>query len=458
MSIFLRFNLIVLFIFIIALIFSEVKILIDMRDKVHAEIQMTAKLMDYLVDSRLSGLQWQGIAEGKAPTEQQLISLFELQQLNNIHHLNIDFISPTGALLDSNRQAQQALPEFIPHWLIKLITPHLDQQPSVTQVSIAGQSIGDIVISANIDSELIEIWTESNRTLFPLLLGFFAACVLITLLAAMIFRPADRLLLQYRQIGNQPEKRDKGSLFQLKRLFRVNEEFEAVSAQLSNHYQQLVSLNQKMVQLQEQERKHLSAELHDEIGQHLSALRFDIASLNRVDQLADVQKIAQDIDKASLKMLDVVRMILQRLRPPSLEQVGLTGSLQELTTEWQMRYQQHELQFQMLGSCDVMQDPLTQLTVYRIIQECLTNISRHGGNNLTVTIVLTCNNSDITISVSDNGKGFDMQHVKLGHGLTGMKERVESLQGKMTLFSEPTNGTRLEFHFPLPKELPYDQN
>lgn len=453
MSIFLRFNLIVMFIFIIALIFGEIKILFDMRDKVHSEIQMTAKLMDYMVSSRLSGLQWQGIAEGKAPTPLQLSSLFELHKLSNIHHLNIDFISPSGSLLDSNRQPQQVLPEFIPHWLIQFISPYLVQQPIVNQIAIAGQPLGDIVISANIDSELIEIWTESNRTLFPLLLGFFAACVLITLLAAMVFRPADRMLLQYRQTGTPPQKANKHASFKFKQLFKVNEEFEAVSAQLGNHYQQLDRLNQKLVQLQEQERKHLSAELHDEIGQHLSALRFDIASLKRVDQLADVHKVAQDIDKASLKMLDVVRMILQRLRPPSLEQVGLVGSLQELTAEWQLRYQQHDLKFQMFGTCFVMEDPLTQLTIYRIIQECLTNISRHAGDNLTVDILLTCNTTNINIIVSDNGKGFDPQHVKLRHGLTGMKERVELMQGKMTLFSEPNSGTRLEFLFPLPNRV-----
>lgn len=457
MSIFLRFNLIVMLIFVVALIFGEIKILLDMRDRVHSEIQMTAKLMDYLVDSRLSGLQWQGIAEGKAPNERQLSSLFELQKLRNLHHLNIEFISPAGLILDSNQQQQQVLPEYFPHWLLRFISPYLAQQPIINPIAIAGQPLGNIVISPNINSELVEIWRESNRTLFPLLLGFFAACVLITLLAAIILRPADRMLLQYRQSNNQTEN-NTGSTFQFSQLFKVNEEFEAVSEQLGNHYQQLVSLNQKMVQLQEQERKHLSAELHDEIGQHLSALRFDIASLKRVDQLSDVQSIAQDIDKASLKMLDVVRMILQRLRPPSLEKVGLVGSLQELTAEWQQRYQQHDLQFQILGACYATNDPLTQLTIYRIIQECLTNISRHAGERVAVEIDLTCNQHDISILVCDNGQGFDPQQVILGHGLTGMKERVESLRGKMALFSDPKKGTRLEFHFSLPKELPYDQN
>jgi len=458
MSIFLRFNLLVLIIFVIALIFGEIKILLDMRDKVRAEIQMTANLMDYLVESRLSGLQWQGIAEGKAPTERQLRSLFELHKLRNMHHLDIEFISPSGLILDSNRQVQQTLPIIIPDWLLHFLAQYLAQPPIINPIAIAGQPLGNIVISANINSELIEIWTESNRTLFPLFLGFFAVSVLITLLAAMIFRPADRMLLKHREAGGQAGSPVKRPALQFKRLFKVNEEFEAVTAQLDNHDQQLVRLNQKMVQLQEQERKHLSAELHDEIGQHLSALRFDIASLKQVDKLSDVKTIAQNIDKASLKMLDVVRMILQRLRPPSLDAVGLVGSLQELTSEWQLRYQQHDLQFQMLGACYATEEPLTQLTIYRIIQECLTNISRHAGDKLTVDILLSCHKTDITISVRDNGQGFDPKQVKLGNGLTGMRERVESLQGKMMLFSEPNNGTRLEFYFPLPKEPLYEQN
>lgn len=458
MSIFLRFNLLVLIIFVIALIFGKVKLLLDMRDKVRSEIQMTANLMDYLVESRLSGLQLQGIAAGKAPTTPQLRSLFELQKLRNLHHLDIQFISPSGVILDSNKQVQQPLPNFIPDWLLQYLTQYLELPPIINPIAIAGQPLGDIVISANINSELIEIWSESNRTLFPLFLGFFAVSLLITFLAAMIFRPADRMLLKHRETGSQAANLAKRPTFQFKQLFKVNEEFDAVTAQFDSHYQQLVRLNQKMVQLQEQERKHLSAELHDEIGQHLSALRFDIASLKRVEKLADVQNIARNIDKASLKMLDVVRMILQRLRPPSLKEVGLVGSLQELTSEWQLRYQQHDLQFQMLGACYATEDPLTQLTIYRIIQECLTNISRHAGDKLTVDILLSCYKTDITISVRDNGQGFDPQQLKPGNGLTGMRERIESLHGKMTLFSEPNIGTRLEFYLPLPKEQLYAQN
>lgn len=458
MSIFLRFNLLVLIIFVIALIFGEAKLLLDMRDKVHSEIQMTANLMDYLVESRLSGLQLQGIAVSKAPTTQQLRSLFELHKLRNIHHLDIQFISPSGEILDSNKQVQQPLPNFIPDWLLRLLTQYLAQPSINNPIAIAGQPLGNIVISANINSELSEIWTESNRTLFPLFLGFFAVSVLITLLAAMIFRPADRMLLKHRKTLAQSDNLPQRPAFQFKQLFKVNEAFEAVTEQLDNHDRQLVRLNQKMVRLQEQERQYLSAELHDEIGQHLSALRFDISSLKQVDKLSDVKIIAHNIDKASLQMLDVVRMILQRLRPPSLEKMGLVGSLQELTAEWQLRYQQHDLQFQMLGACYATEDPLTQLTIYRIIQECLTNISRHAGDKLTVDILLSCNKTDITIWVRDNGRGFDPQQLKPGNGLIGMRERVESLQGNMALFSDPNIGTRLEFYFPLPKEQLYAQN
>lgn len=453
MSIFLRFNLIVITIFIAAFILGEIRILFDIRDKVDSEIQMTAKIMDYLVDARLSEMRQNWAAIRPAPTsDAQLKSLFELQNLRDMPHLNIEFISTSGALIDSNRSIDQNLPDYLPQWLTQLLTEYLVQEPITSPVTIAGQPLGNIVISTNVNSELIDIWAESNRIFFPLIMGFFLACFFIAGLASMILRPADRMLLQYRQIKNSSKSSKHRSWFNIKQFLTVNKEFEAVTLQLENHYQQLVTLNEKMLQLQEQERKQLSADLHDEIGQHITALRFDIASLKAADEISDIQNIVNDIDIASLGMVDTIRTTLQRLRPPALEKIGLVGSLRELTNQWQLRYQQHKLYFQLNGDYPMVVDELIELTVYRIIQECLTNISRHAGERVIIRIALTFEDEAISLSVKDDGKGFDQHKMASGYGITGMQERVESVGGTMQLMTEYNSGTTLTFHLPLMRE------
>lgn len=367
-------------------------------------------------------------------------------------HLNIEFISTSGALIDSNRSIDQNLPDYLPQWLTQLLTEYLVQEPITSPVTIAGQPLGNIVISTNVNSELIDIWAESNRIFFPLIMGFFLACFFIAGLASMILRPADRMLLQYRQIKNSSKSSKHRSWFNIKQFLTVNKEFEAVTLQLENHYQQLVTLNEKMLQLQEQERKQLSADLHDEIGQHITALRFDIASLKAADEISDIQNIVNDIDIASLGMVDTIRTTLQRLRPPALEKIGLVGSLRELTNQWQLRYQQHKLYFQLNGDYPMVVDELIELTVYRIIQECLTNISRHAGERVIIRIALTFEDEAISLSVKDDGKGFDQHKMASGYGITGMQERVESVGGTMQLMTEYNSGTTLTFHLPLMRE------
>ena len=199
--------------------------------------------------------------------------------------------------------------------------------------------------------------------------------------------------------------------------------------------------------MHESERKRLSAELHDEIGQHLTAIRFDTATIASAVDLAEAKQAGQSIDKINRQLTDIIRSMLQRLRPPSLDIAGLEVSLTELTEEWQLRHPQHDLLLQIDGELTGLKDTV-KLTLYRAVQEALTNIIRHAGNMVSVNIHLKATANKLFLTISDNGKGCDLQHANSGFGLLAMRERVEALAGEFTVSSAPGAGLTVTLSIP----------
>ncbi len=207
-------------------------------------------------------------------------------------------------------------------------------------------------------------------------------------------------------------------------------------------------LNQQLITIQESERKRLSAELHDEIGQHLTAIQFDLNAIKYSVSLDEAKTSAAAIDSVHSRMTTIVRSMLQRLRPPELTDLGLQGAVRELFNDWVIRHPHHQAKLSLEGNFSQL-DETRQLTIYRIIQECMTNVSRHAGaENVHLGVHLRCNNDFIDISVSDNGNGYHPSCSNKGYGLTGMRERVEALSGSFNISTAPGKGFTVSASFP----------
>ena len=227
---------------------------------------------------------------------------------------------------------------------------------------------------------------------------------------------------------------------------RQLEEAESQSRTLLAENRNLVhtSLN-----VQEEERKHLARELHDELGQCITAIQADAESIRDLSRDYDkrIETSASAILGVSSRIYEVVHAMMQRLRPSVLDDLGLVEALKEELSAWQDRNPEIETKLDVTGSLDGL-DERINITVYRIVQECLTNITRHAGATR-VSISLSSGVDSLAVIVSDNGQGLDRSLPGDGLGLIGMRERTEGLGGEFLLESEKGAGVTIRVTIPL---------
>jgi signal transduction histidine kinase len=211
---------------------------------------------------------------------------------------------------------------------------------------------------------------------------------------------------------------------------------------------QLKDLSARLVQVQEQERRSLSQELHDEVGQSLSALLIGLSNLSAAigspapDQVESEIGALRRIVESTVRE---VRNITLLLRPSMLDDLGLLPAL-----EWQAREVSRQngliVNVAASGVPDNLPDEY-KTCIYRVTQEALHNIARHAGA-ATVRVLAQCDANRLMLSIQDDGRGFDVARTR-GLGLLGMQERVEHLGGTLQVTSEPGNGTLVSAVLPL---------
>ena len=207
-------------------------------------------------------------------------------------------------------------------------------------------------------------------------------------------------------------------------------------------------LTQRLISAQEDERRILAQELHDEVGQACTALRIEAAYICKAihNNPNAALESAKRIDQSSLRMHSLARDMLKRLRPPNLDSLGLEESLKELCSSWEQhcRIQCHTL----INALPHDLPDALSTTIYRVTQEALTNIAKHA-NASQVWISLDGSQDVLTLSISDNGQGLHpTTSGSHGLGFTGMRERIASLQGHIH-FEDAQPGLRIHVQLPI---------
>ncbi len=212
-------------------------------------------------------------------------------------------------------------------------------------------------------------------------------------------------------------------------------------------------LSQRYVQVQEQERRVLARELHDELGQSLNAIKVDAVNIrDAAPDSPEVRRSAQAIIDVSSKVYEVVRTLLRQLRPVALDELGLASAVQYSVDEWQRRHKAVQCSLSTEGDLDNLREDVN-ITAYRFVQECLTNVARHANagrvNVLLRRSEFVGHESRLEMVVEDNGKGVDPAVPRTGLGLIGLRERVEALGGRFEIEGKPGAGMRVFAAIPL---------
>ncbi|GAB6043117.1 PAS domain S-box protein [Endothiovibrio diazotrophicus] len=209
-------------------------------------------------------------------------------------------------------------------------------------------------------------------------------------------------------------------------------------------------LTRQLFKIQEEERRAIARDLHDELGQYLVAMRTELKLIGRMVG-EEAKERLMPLDELLDQTHGVVRGIIHRLRPVLLEKLGLRGAVEELVGRWEERHPEVEVELEFDGQFAGIENDVAH-TVYRLVQEGLTNIDKYADAGRVEIQIATRDESPddeaLTVTVRDNGRGYSEVRSG-GMGQLGMRERVASLNGRFSVISELGKGVVLHAEIPL---------
>lgn len=436
MSLQLKLNLMITCLLLVLLSVSAIFVVKNASEDVRAEVASTANLALHLLDAEIlhysSDFGWIN-SDGYD-------SIFKLKSLDNIRHLKIDFYDINGKLRETNRVKRQALDgNAPPQWFVNAMSlTGSELQKQTRNIILSGRYVGEMVVTPDPSYEIAEVWDDTIGLLGLAAVFFVLINVLVYLAVKYTFKPVDRILEALTQI-EQGQFSSRLPDFKPVELHAIGQKFNAMVDTLQSSTQNNHRLTQQIIRLQEDERKSLARDIHDEIGQYLTAIHVDASAILNGRKLSVAKESARAISSVTRQMMDMVHEILQRLRPRALDELGLSLALGELAHQWRQRCR-NVIIIQNIASDIGPIDEAVSITAYRVAQECLTNIAKHA-NARRVTISVKQDKQFLYLHIEDDGVGFDPTVTAEGFGLAGMNERIQGLMGEMKIESSKRYGT-----------------
>jgi two-component system, NarL family, sensor histidine kinase UhpB len=416
------------------------------RNDVRDEARSTLLLTGHFLDAQLDLLRDHWSEHG------YVVPLFQLRELRDIRHVNVRFYDSRGRLLDSNEDTSGVKPEA-PGWFTTLVK--MTSAPGSTEtrtVSFNGTAIGMLVMSPDPTYEIEEMWSTSRGLLGLLLLFFLFVNVLVWWAVSHALRPIERILqgLGELRAGNLSVRLPK---FDLPEMSRIGVGFNHMAETLEQSVNENQRLTRQLLTAQESERRNLAHDLHDEIGQCISAIHADAVAI-RNQGGEPVRESAEAIVQVTGHIKECVRSMLRRLRPAYLEGLGLEAALREQIASFRQRNPEVACALRIEGDPAAI-DGERGVAIYRVVQEALTNVAVHArARNALVEVLLDPAGTPreslhVRLVVTDDGSGFFQLSASRGLGLTGIRERVKGLGGSCHIESQPGRGTRIRVTLPL---------
>jgi two-component system sensor histidine kinase UhpB len=385
----------------------------SLRSDVEAEFNASARLVNVLL-----------IASSSAPAD--VAALEERLSGAGIRHLNIR---------TANQPAFAPEPHPLLAWLG--LTP-LDR--SELEIRIGSQTF---YVTPNPVSEINERLRDTVR-IWIILLLFSGTTLLVT------WWCADRALRPVRALEDGLHRLARGQqdpalpAFALREFRRVAGAIEHLAHALAESRAAQRTLARQLISVQEDERRALARELHDEMGQTMTALSVTAAHLARhAEHLSPdaVVECAQDLRRDIRTSGVQLRAMLKSLRPHGLHASGLAQTLSELVDGWRSR--STGIEFTLLMQSPIPEiSEMTALTLYRVVQEAVTNVVRHSGARH-CTLRVTSIKEQLRVEILDDGSGLPATGPAPRGGLLGMMERMDMVGGQLDLLPNPAGGLRV---------------
>lgn len=443
MSLRFRLTLLITLLFIAVLCAGSSYAIISARKTVTEEIQSAALLTSNMLTASISTIQSsddQGLYD-------QLLS--ELSKLETTRHLQILISLDLG--VGTARPLLPSLPldAEAPDWFINLVEPPVMEFKRV--FTSVGGSGTEVIIRADPSAEITEAWVETRNFLLLLLLFTALANLLIYIYLGRDLAPIESILSGLERI-ERGDYRLRLPEFNSMEFSRISERFNHLAGVLLQNREENRRLTRRSLEIQEEERRRLAQELHDELGQSLSAITAIATSMEQSGSKSDqnVVESTRIIKTIADDMYGVARGMIRQLRPAVLDELGLVPAIQQLVDEWNSAHADTFCHLDINADCPVPAD-VVKINIYRIIQESLTNAARHSSaKNVYISLDNSRQNSaELVLEISDDGQGFDPDRTRKGMGLSGIRERVDSMGGEFHLATEVNKGVKIAIILPV---------
>ena len=378
-----------------------------------------------------------------------------LGRVGRIRAHEVELYDARDQLLYRSPPTQYKAGREAPQWYARIVSPPLPPKDIALPQ-------GRIVLRADPSRATLDGWDDLRPMLWMVLAGFVLVNVLVYALVGRALQPLQQVVQGLRRVAQGDyatrlpaltgrEGRQIGQAFN-HMAASVQDSIEA--RQQAQQAAQALAENRELTQLIqariEQERGAIARELHDELGQQVTAIKSVGLAIARRAQGQDalVEQSARLVMDCADRIYDGMHRLIARLRPLALDQFGLRDALQDLLADWRLHHPDVALQLTLDGPLDAL-DAARATAVYRIVQEAVNNALRHAQASR-IEVGVQVGAEALQLTVADNGSGqLDAFEVAGHYGVAGMRERAQALGGQFTLEAVAPAGVRLRVSLPL---------
>lgn len=432
---------------------ATVTIIYNAKKSSEVEVAAAMTTAEQLVRELVTQPQFQ-----RAPRIEQLPS-----RIGQLRHVRVLAISAA----DAGRAALLPVPSIdeqdgVPRWFAAVV--NVEDVRREMQIVSEGRHIGSIVIVGHAADEIAEVWRETKDLLLVALVLGLAVLVLLHFAFGRLLRPLEGVAAGLREL-EQGEFRHRLARPNIQALAEITDRFNALALRLDLARSENQQLSRHLLTAQDDERRRIASELHDELGPCLFGIKADATSLEILARRLPtevgqtIRERAATIEEITDKIQLMNRRLLDRLRPMALDHLALSEVLGGLISEFQRHGPVPKITLA-VDNLAARYDDATNITIYRCVQEGITNALRHArANSLDVDLrecsvePRTKGGGDIGavlhLSITDDGTGTSSGDTR-GLGLTSMEERVRALGGTISIGPNPGGrGTCLKVRIPV---------
>ena len=407
--------------FLIAIFIGLAAIILSAKNNVRQEILSTQSLAFFAIENGIK-------KNAEIYFSQEKKASLGLSKLNELRHLNIKFFNTNDQLIEQTSSGLSILTSP-PNWFISILEKFSTILPGQKiNIKLKDKEIGYISINPEPMYEYSEIWQQLKSSFWIILLLFGLVNIMILIVFYHTLKPINSIIKGFKKLEAENYKAKIGKINILE-FDIIGQNFNRMVRKVKEDNIKIHKLSQDLINIQEQEKKELARNLHDELGQSLTAIQAEAASIKKnKNEVSRIQALNSIINISKNMMLST-RVLIKKLSLGILDEMGIEIAITDLVDNWSKRYPSKSSHYFYDKNLNGLIPPSFDGRIYRIVQEALTNITKHSNpKNITISFQLKKNKKEFVINIVNDGIKIKRTKVD-GVGLLGMTERVNQMKG-----------------------------